>query len=182
MKSKKKDNQDLNNFYVYEWFNIDTGEVFYVGKGKGNRYKNVSKRNQYFINYYNKYKCDVRKVEENLEETIAFGLEIELIKKYQDIGQCKCNFTDGGEGVSLIPGTWSWWFRKLTYLYYWDKFEDMPNSEEYTPNNFKLQTVRELEKMYRDYREEIDDMRWLKSLDIWDEDGHLNLGWECFED
>lgn len=27
-----------NNFYVYEWYNIDTQEIFYVGKGSGKRY------------------------------------------------------------------------------------------------------------------------------------------------
>ena len=32
-------------FYVYEWYNIDTNEVFYVGKGCGNRYKTTSRRN-----------------------------------------------------------------------------------------------------------------------------------------
>lgn len=26
-------------FYVYEWYIVDTGEIIYVGKGKGNRYK-----------------------------------------------------------------------------------------------------------------------------------------------
>ena len=26
-------------FYVYEWYNINTKEVFYVGKGSGKRYK-----------------------------------------------------------------------------------------------------------------------------------------------
>ena len=29
----------MNEYYVYEWFIVDTNEVFYVGKGKGNRYK-----------------------------------------------------------------------------------------------------------------------------------------------
>lgn len=24
----------MNDYYVYEWYNVDTGEVFYVGKGK----------------------------------------------------------------------------------------------------------------------------------------------------
>lgn len=30
---------ERKKFYVYEWYNIDTNEVFYVGKGCGNRYK-----------------------------------------------------------------------------------------------------------------------------------------------
>jgi len=89
------------NFYIYEWFNIDTGEVFYVGKGCGKRYKVKSKtaRNNYFTNYINKYNCDVRKTHANLTEDEAFNLEIKTIEKYKSQDQCKCNITLGGGGV-----------------------------------------------------------------------------------
>lgn len=92
----------MNKFYIYEWYNIDTGEVFYVGKGSGNRYKKISKtvRNIYFVNYINKYHCNVRIRYNNLTEERAFQLEIQTIKKYKAINQCKCNFTEGGEGIS----------------------------------------------------------------------------------
>jgi len=30
---------DNKKYYVYEWFMKDTGEIFYVGKGSGKRYK-----------------------------------------------------------------------------------------------------------------------------------------------
>lgn len=33
-------------FYVYEWYNTITGQVFYVGKGTKKRYLQTSKRNQ----------------------------------------------------------------------------------------------------------------------------------------
>ena len=39
-------------FYVYEWYNVNTEEIFYVGKGCGNRYKQVSQRNYKFKEYY----------------------------------------------------------------------------------------------------------------------------------
>ena len=35
----------MNKFYVYEWYNVETNEIFYVGKGCNNRYKNISDRN-----------------------------------------------------------------------------------------------------------------------------------------
>jgi hypothetical protein len=70
-----------NDFYVYEWFNVDTGEVFYVGKGKKHRYKDIKYRNRYFLNYYSKHKCSVHKVVENLSEEDALKLEVELIDK-----------------------------------------------------------------------------------------------------
>lgn len=87
-----------NKYYVYEWYNIDSKEVFYVGKGNGKRYKTVDGRNQYFQNYYNKHNCEVRKVKINLLEEDAYKLEIETIAKYKAIGQCVCNFHKGGEG------------------------------------------------------------------------------------
>ena len=40
-------------YYVYKWFLKDTGEVFYIGKGCGDRYKNTSKRNKKFKEIYN---------------------------------------------------------------------------------------------------------------------------------
>lgn len=33
-------------YYVYEWYNVDTGEILYVGKGKGYRYKVTHGRNK----------------------------------------------------------------------------------------------------------------------------------------
>lgn len=84
-------------YYVYEWFNTETDEVFYVGKGKGNRYKNVKQRSDYFKNYHSKYNCDVRIIKNKLTEENAFELEIEKINHYRNINQAQCNFADGGE-------------------------------------------------------------------------------------
>ena len=86
-----------NNYYVYEWYNINTGEVFYVGKGKNNRYKNISHRNKFFLDMYNTHDCDVRKVYENLDEKTAFEKEKELIFYYRNNTQYRLtNMTDGG--------------------------------------------------------------------------------------
>jgi len=87
-----------NVYYVYEWYNIDNGEVFYVGKGKGRRWKAIAGRNDYFTNYYNKYSCDVRKTRIKLSEEDAYKIEIETIAKYKEKGQCICNFHIGGQG------------------------------------------------------------------------------------
>lgn len=90
-----------NIFYVYEWHNRDTGEVFYVGKGSGYRYKSTKNRSPYFRRYYDKYNCDVRKVYENLSEPDSFKKEVELIKHYKSLNLAKCNFTVGGEGNKI---------------------------------------------------------------------------------
>ncbi len=84
-------------FYIYEWFNIDTNEVFYVGKGIYNRYK-VKKRNKKFNEYIKNNNCNVRIIEYYEDELMCFKREEELIKQYKEKGQCKCNYFFGGCG------------------------------------------------------------------------------------
>lgn len=38
-------------FYVYEWYVINTNEIFYVGKGHKKRAGQKTKRNKIFTNY-----------------------------------------------------------------------------------------------------------------------------------
>lgn len=149
-----------NEFYIYEWFNIDTGEVFYVGKGKKYRYKNKSQRNQYFKNYINKHKCDVRKVFINLSEQEAFDREIKLIKSYKDIGQCKCNLSLGGEGCTFEKGSKEDLIKKLNFIHNIDHYaDDMDNEEEYDNNNLHEKSKEELELMYNQYKEYRENMK-----------------------
>lgn len=54
------ENVPKKNFYVYEWFIIDSFEIFYVGKGTGRRKLELHNRSKYFMNIYNKYNCAVR--------------------------------------------------------------------------------------------------------------------------
>lgn len=91
----------MNEYYVYEWYNVDTNEVFYVGKGKKDRYKHVKNRNKFFIDYYNTHNCNVRKVYVNLTEKQAFEKEIYLISYYKNNTNFRLtNQTNGGEGMS----------------------------------------------------------------------------------
>lgn len=85
-------------FYVYKWFNSITGEIFYIGKGTRNRYKQTRKRNKLFLEYYNNNKCNVEIIEYFEEEQKAFEKEYELICYYKDKGQCSCNLDNGGKG------------------------------------------------------------------------------------
>ena len=61
-------------YYVYEWFNTDTQEVFYVGKGIHKRYK-VKKRNKAFNDYIKNNNCDSRIVKYFTSEKDAFEFE-----------------------------------------------------------------------------------------------------------
>jgi len=170
------------DFYIYEWYNVDTNEVFYVGKGRLNRYKNIKQRNNYFNNYYNKYNCNVRKVKTEMEENEAFELEIKLIAEYRMINQAQCNLTNGGEGCTFPLGSWNDMFRRLQYSNIWGNFSIMNNEEDYSSENLKTKTLEELHKLYENYSDEVDGNKWFKSLDVYNDNGELNIGWECFED
>lgn len=89
----------MNNYYVYEWFIVDTLEVFHVGKGKDNRmYSTSIGRNDYFKRIVNKYDCEVRLYKSNLSEEEAYMIERERIAELKAIGQAKTNFHIGGKG------------------------------------------------------------------------------------
>lgn len=85
-------------FYVYEWFNKNTNEIFYVGKGTKNRYKQIRKRNKLFLEYINNNECDVRIIKYFDNEEEAFNYEHIRICKLKNIGQYDCNLDNGGKG------------------------------------------------------------------------------------
>ena len=88
----------MADFYVYAHVETDTGNVFYIGKGRGRRAYNFTNRNIHWNNKYNKHGCTVRILHENLSECDAFDIEKKEIAR---IGRCNLvNYTDGGEGMS----------------------------------------------------------------------------------
>jgi len=87
----------MSIYYVYQYLRSD-GTPYYIGKGYGNRA---------YSKYHNVHLPEDQKniiiLKENMLETDAFSLEIELIAKYgrKDIGTgILRNLTNGGEGVS----------------------------------------------------------------------------------
>lgn len=98
-------------FYVYEWYVVETGEVIYVGKGTGRRYK-VRKHNKFFNDMITRYECSSRIVKEFSTEKEAFSYEFERVNELKKIGQCVCNIYDGGFG-----GTTDWWTDELREKY-----------------------------------------------------------------
>jgi len=85
-------------FYVYQHKRADSGEVFYVGKGHGKRITSRG-RNEYWKRIVEKHGLLVELVRDNLTESEAFDLEVELIRKYRSQGIKLSNMTDGGEGT-----------------------------------------------------------------------------------
>jgi len=87
-------------FYVYKWYVESTGEVFYIGKGTKDRYKETTRRNRVFKDeYLYKYNdCKVEIVQKFESEEEAFKAEAKLIAEYKAKGQAKANLDDGGKG------------------------------------------------------------------------------------
>lgn len=94
-------------FYVYEWYNKKTNEIFYVGKGTRNRYK-VKNRNSKFNKYIKENECDVRIIGYYEDELMCFQKEEERIQELTSIGQCCCNNRYGGNG-----GVKSYWTSEM---------------------------------------------------------------------
>lgn len=101
----------MNYFYVYGYFDPDTEEIFYIGKGHGERcHKHLKpcefKKNTFLYKRIRKILREnkfpiIKKLIENISEKTAFFIEKGLIQEYgrKDNGTgILCNHTDGGEG------------------------------------------------------------------------------------
>lgn len=91
-------------FYVYEHIRHDTGAVFYVGKGKGERAWDEQKRNPYWRRVVSRHGYDARIVVAGLDEELALLAEVELIDKQTRLGARLTNLTAGGEGGCTTTG------------------------------------------------------------------------------
>lgn len=118
--NKKSENKTLNDitgikndYYVYVYYDPrkTPSEPIYVGKGRGNRmFHHLWRQTKTNIILKNKIKhikdvgltpIIVKEID-NLSNTNAIKLEMELIEKYGRIHNntgTLCNFTDGGEGT-----------------------------------------------------------------------------------
>lgn len=90
-------------YYVYIHRKATTGEVFYVGKGCGNRAYSHSNRNRMWQRVVKKHGITVEIVIDGVQEWYAFELEKDLITSYgrrSDNSGVLVNITEGGEGIS----------------------------------------------------------------------------------
>jgi hypothetical protein len=93
--------KEVNDFYVYEHLRVDTGEPFYVGKGRRKRAFRSDGRSDFWKRIVQKSGgFTVRFVAKNLSEKIAFELEVKRIAALKRSGARICNLTAGGEGLS----------------------------------------------------------------------------------
>ena len=105
----------MNDYYVYIYWRLDTNEPFYVGKGRGNRWRRLDRNNKHFIRIINKHSIAVEIIKNNLTEKEANDIECwlinELVFEYgysidipnnrsKEHGCHLVNATWGGEGAS----------------------------------------------------------------------------------
>ena len=77
-------------FYVYEVRIANTGEVIYVGKGTGNRYR-AKKKNDLLNRIISENKCEYVITAQYSTEDEAFEAERQRIVELNAIGQATCN-------------------------------------------------------------------------------------------
>lgn len=94
----------MNEYYVYGWQDINSGEMIYVGQGKNKRYKDSDKgsRNRLFNEYFKTHEIYPFILVKNLTEQESINKEAEIIKYYKSIGQCCCNIA--ADGYRSMPG------------------------------------------------------------------------------
>ena len=85
-------------FYVYIHKRLDTGAIFYVGKGSGRRAWDKCSRNKHWRAVAGKTSWTHEIVLETEDEDEAFRHECELIASLMSQGVKLCNKTLGGEG------------------------------------------------------------------------------------
>lgn len=87
-----------NIFYTYIHIRPDTNEPFYVGKGKGRRYKTKTGRNQYWHNVVNKNNgvFESKIIFEGLTEKEALLKEVEVEKELKEKGYNLVNLAETG--------------------------------------------------------------------------------------
>lgn len=97
-------------YYIYTHSNKEYG-TFYVGKGSGERLKTTGNRSEYWKRIVAKYGYEASILENGLTEKEAYAREIYWIRHFKTVGQCRANFTNGGDGVQVEK---RWWGQKIS--------------------------------------------------------------------
>ena len=98
------------SFHVYHHIRPDTGQIFYVGKGKGRRaFDRGARRGQFWHRVVKKAGgVLVKIIAQKLTEDEAFFLEKRNIAALRKSGLRLCNLTDGGDGASGLRRSEAW--------------------------------------------------------------------------
>lgn len=87
-----------DGFYVYAHRRLDTGDIFYIGKGSKKRLLDDKNRNQHWLNIAMKHGFKAEILMTFKEEQCAFSFETAIIRMI-GLGNL-CNYSEGGRGAS----------------------------------------------------------------------------------
>jgi hypothetical protein len=85
----------MNIYYTYKHTIKETGEVFYIGRGKNKRAWDRNGRNSYWKRIVGRHEYVVEIIKDNMEIEESKKLEIDLIAQFKP----RTNFTKGGDGT-----------------------------------------------------------------------------------
>lgn len=149
------------DFYVYEWFIKNTGEIFYVGKGRGNRYKVFHERAYEAEKIRRMYDTDSRFVGTGLTEEQAIELEDKEITRILNETKDRLTnriiplFTKRGNGYDRSPNTPELQFERAPYLYASEIDEHYFGVKSQTFDEVKCENLKAVVFITRNLRDEI---------------------------
>lgn len=87
-------------FYTYAHYKADTKDIFYIGKGSGNRAFVKYKRSIHWNSIVDKHGLHVEILAKWESEKDALTHEKFLISTFRSMGFSLCNMTEGGDGIT----------------------------------------------------------------------------------
>lgn len=100
----------MRNYYVYAHI-FESGEVFYVSKGSGDRLHKQGKGSNLWKSVSNGQPHIAVKLAINLTSNEAYILESQVIRFFKEFGLCRANTSYGGKGVTVPK---RWWGDKIS--------------------------------------------------------------------
>ncbi|WP_299095096.1 GIY-YIG nuclease family protein [uncultured Metabacillus sp.] len=149
------------DFYVYEWFIKNTGEIFYVGKGRGNRYKVFHERAYEAEKIRKMYDTDYHFVGTGLTEEQAIELEDkEITRILNETNDRLTNriipfFTKRDNGYDRSPNTPELQFETAPYFYASEIDEHYFGIKSRSFDDVKYENLKAVVFITRNIRDEI---------------------------
>lgn len=92
-------------FYTYAHKKLSNGDIFYIGKGTGYRFKSLKSRSKFWFNVVEKHGFVPEILAYWDTDAEASAHEQFLIKCFKEKGITLCNLTDGGDGRRGVTNT-----------------------------------------------------------------------------